>query len=192
MVLNAYARSATDRVVMPIARRLVQAGATANWLTFSGMAATVLGVVVLLTVGPRSGAVVLALATATDAFDGAVARLRGSASPFGAFLDSVCDRVSDAVILGAAAWLVRDDPLLFGVAIVALAGAMLTSYVRAKAESLGWDATVGIIERPERVMIIVLAFFFELVPLGLWVLAVGALVTVGQRFRVVLAQVDRT
>lgn len=192
MVLNAYARSATDRVVMPIARRLVQAGATANWLTFSGMAATVLGVVVLLAVGPRSGAVVLALATATDAFDGAVARLRGSASPFGAFLDSVCDRVSDAVILGAAAWLVRDDPLLFGVAIVALAGAMLTSYVRAKAESLGWDATVGIIERPERVMIIVLAFFFELVPLGLWVLAVGALVTVGQRFRVVLAQVDRT
>lgn len=192
MVLNAYARSATDRVVMPIARRLVQVGATANWLTFSGMAGTFVGVAVLLTVGPRSGAVVLALATAVDAFDGAVARLRGSSSPFGNFFDSVCDRVSDAAILGAAAWLVRDDPLLFTVAIVALAGAMLTSYVRAKAESLGWDATVGIIERPERVMIIVLAFFFELVPLALWVLAIGSVVTVAQRFRVVLRQVDRT
>lgn len=192
MVLNAYARSATDRLVMPIARRLVQAGATANWLTFCGMAGTFVGVGVLLAVGPRSGAVVLALATAVDAFDGAVARLRGSSSPFGNFFDSVCDRASDAAILGAAAWLVRGDPLLFTVAIVALAGAQLTSYVRAKAESLGWDATVGIIERPERVMIIVLAFFFELVPLALWVLAVGSLVTVAQRFRTVLRQVDRT
>lgn len=192
MVLNAYARTATDRVVLPIARGLVSAGATANWLTFTGMVLTLVGVAVVLGVGPRVGAAVLALATALDAFDGTVARLRGSSSPFGAFYDSVCDRVSDAALFGGLAWLVRDDPLLFVVAIVALAGAQITSYIRAKAESLGWDATVGVIERPERVIIVVLAVFFDLVPLALWVLALGALVTIGQRVVAVLRQVDRT
>jgi len=191
VAINAYARAVTDRLVVPIARGLVRIGVTPNWLTFFGLVTTLLGVVAVLRYG-RVGAFVLALGTATDAFDGSVARLRSSASRFGAFYDSVTDRVSDAAILGAAVWLVRDDPLLFGVAMVALAGAQLTSYVRAKAESLGWTATVGVIERPERMAIIVLGIGFDLLAPALWLLAIGSLVTVAQRLRAVLSQAEST
>ncbi|MDQ3708182.1 MAG: CDP-alcohol phosphatidyltransferase family protein [Actinomycetota bacterium] len=191
MAINAYARAVTDRLVVPIARGLVRIGVTPNWLTFFGLVTTLLGVVAVLRYG-RVGAFVLALGTATDAFDGSVARLRSSASRFGAFYDSVTDRVSDAAILGAAGWLVRDDPVLFGVAMVALAGAQLTSYVRAKAESLGWTATVGVIERPERMAIIVLGIGFDLLAPALWLLAIGSLVTVAQRLRAVLSQAEST
>jgi CDP-diacylglycerol--glycerol-3-phosphate 3-phosphatidyltransferase len=191
VAINAYARAVTDRLVVPIARGLVRIGVTPNWLTFFGLVTTLLGVVAVLRYG-RVGAFVLALGTATDAFDGSVARLRSSASRFGAFYDSVTDRVSDAAILGAAVWLVRDDPVLFGVAMVALAGAQLTSYVRAKAESLGWTATVGVIERPERMAIIVLGIGFDLLAPALWLLAIGSLVTVAQRLRAVLSQAEST
>lgn len=191
MAINAYARAVTDRLVVPIARGLVRIGVTPNWLTFFGLVTTLFGVVAVLRYG-RVGAFVLALGTATDAFDGSVARLRSSASRFGAFYDSVTDRVSDAAILGAAVWLVRDDPVLFGVAMVALAGAQLTSYVRAKAESLGWTATVGVIERPERMAIIVLGIGFDLLAPALWLLAIGSLVTVAQRLRAVLSQAEST
>jgi CDP-diacylglycerol--glycerol-3-phosphate 3-phosphatidyltransferase len=189
VALNAHARAVTDRLVLPVARGLVRAGATANWLTFCGLVFTVVGVVIVLRGHAFAGAVVMACATAVDALDGAVARLRGTSSRFGSFYDSVTDRVSDAAIFGAAAWLVRGDPLLFGVAMVALAGAQVTSYVRAKAESLGWDATVGIIERPERVMIIITAIGLGFLEVALWVLAVGSVVTIGQRLAAVLRQV---
>ncbi|MDP9406113.1 MAG: CDP-alcohol phosphatidyltransferase family protein [Actinomycetota bacterium] len=188
MAINAYARAVTDLAVVPIAKGLVRAGATPNWLTFAGLVVTLVGVAVVLAVDPRAGALVLAVGSIVDAFDGTVARLRGSSSRFGAFYDSVTDRVSDAAILGAAAWLVRDDPLLFAVAMVALAAAQITSYVRAKAESLGWDATVGLIERPERMIIVILAIGFGALPLALWVLAAGGLVTIAQRLRAVLRQ----
>lgn len=189
MTLNAYGRQATDRLVLPIARWMARAGMTANWLTSFGMLGTFAGAAVVLAGHPVAGAVVLALATVVDAFDGAVARVRGSQGAFGSFYDSVADRISDAAIFGAVAWLVRDDPLLFGVAIIALAGAQITSYIRAKAESLGWNATVGVLERAERIIIIVLAIGFGLVPIALWVLAIGALITIAQRFRAVLRQV---
>ena len=188
MAINAYARAVTDRIVAPIAKGLVRIGATPNWLTLFGLVATLVGVGLTLALDPLTGGIVMAVGAATDALDGAVARLRGSSGPFGAFYDSVTDRISDAAIFGAAAWLVREDPLLFAVAIVALAAAQLTSYVRAKAESLGWDATVGIIERPERMLLMITAIGLGFVPVALWILAVGGLVTVGQRCVVVFRQ----
>ena len=171
-----------------MARALTRVGVNANALTVGGLVVVLAGVAVILGGEPRWGAAVVAVGVLTDLFDGAVARVRGTAGRLGSFLDSVTDRISDAALLAAAAWLVRDDPLLFAVAMVALAGAQLTSYIRAKAESLGWNATVGIFERAERVIILVLAFFFDLVAIALWVLAVGALVTVAQRLLLVWRQ----
>jgi CDP-diacylglycerol--glycerol-3-phosphate 3-phosphatidyltransferase len=191
VAINAYARAATDRVVVPLARGLVRAGATPNWLTFFGLVTTLVGVAIVLAGAPVVGGLVLVVGAVTDAFDGTVARLRGTSSAFGSFYDSVTDRVADAVIFGAAAWLVRDDPLLFTVAVVALAGAQLTSYIRAKAESLGWDATVGVVERPERMALIIAGLGLGFLPLALWLLAVGALVTVAQRIWAVLQQTRR-
>lgn len=172
----------------PVARALVRVGVTANALTVAGLVLTFAGVAIVLAGDARAGAVVLAVGTATDALDGAVARVRGTASRLGAFYDSVADRVSDAVLLGAAAWIVRDEPVLFAVAVVALGGAQLTSYIRAKAESLGWKATVGVVERAERVIILVIALFLDLLAIALWLLALGSLVTVAQRLRAVRRQ----
>lgn len=188
MALNAYARALTDRVVDPVARGLVRVGATADTLTAAGLIITAAAAAVVIVVDQRLGALVLALGSVLDAFDGAVARLRGTSSTFGAFYDSVADRVSDAIILGTAAWLVRDEPVLFGVAMVALGGAQVTSYIRAKAESLGWNATVGVLERAERVIVVVLGLALDLLPLALWVLAIGALVTIVQRWVAVRRQ----
>ena len=192
MAINAYGRAVTDRIVAPVARVLVRLGATPNWLTFFGLVVALVGVAIVLLGEQFWGAVVMAFGVVVDAFDGAVARLRGSSGPFGAFYDSVTDRVSDAALFGAAAWLVREDPLLFGVAIVAMGAAQLTSYTRAKAESLGWDATVGIIERPERVIILIASIGFGFLPIALWVLALGGLITVGQRMVAVVRQAHAT
>ena len=188
MTLNAYARPLTNRLAMPVAKGLVRLGATPNWLTCVGLLFVLVGVGIVLTGAHGAGAAVMAFATAVDGLDGAVARLRGTANALGSFLDSVSDRVADAAIFGAAAWMVRGDPLLFGVAIVALAAALITSYIRAKAESLGWEATVGVVERPERMVVLILGIGFGLVPVALWLLAVGGLVTVAQRMWCVVRQ----
>lgn len=188
MALNAYARAATDRLLTPVGRTMARMGLTANSMTGAGVVLTVAGVAVVLAGHHRSGAWVLAFATATDAFDGIVARERGTAGPLGAFLDSLADRIGEALIFGTVAWLVRDDPVLFGLAVFVLGGAQVTSYIRAKAESLGWNATVGVLEHAERVIIIIIAIHFALIPLALWVLAVGVAVTVVQRLRVVIRQ----
>lgn len=188
MVLNAHARSVTDRVVVPIGRGLVRLGATPDALTTFGLLATFVGAAVVVSGHHLVGALVLAVATATDALDGTVARLRGCVSRWGSFYDSVSDRISDVVLFGAALWLVRDTVALFVVGLVALGTALLTSYIRAKAESLGWQASVGLLERPERVIILVPGIGLGLVPLALWVLAVGGVVTVAQRLRTVRQQ----
>jgi CDP-diacylglycerol--glycerol-3-phosphate 3-phosphatidyltransferase len=188
VVLNAYVRTTTDRVVVPLGRGLVRLGATPNGLTTFGLVLTCVGAAVVVRGQLFVGALILAVATAADAFDGTVARLQGRVTKWGAFYDSVSDRVGDVMLFGAAMWLVRDDPVLFVVALIALGAALLTSYIRAKAESLGWNATVGLMERPERVMILIAAIGFDLLTPALWVLAVGAVITVAQRLRVVMAQ----
>lgn len=180
-MLNAHARKLTDRAVLPIARGMARAGVTPNWLTFVGLALTVTGMGVVLAGATVPGAAVLAVGLLTDAFDGSVARVRGIDGPFGSFYDSVADRVGDAVIFAGLAWLVLPDPWLFAAAMVAFGTAMLTSYIRAKAESLGWSATVGVFERAERVLLVVLALVFDFVGLAVVVLAVGGAITVGQR-----------
>lgn len=188
MAVNAYARSTTDRIVVPIGRVLVALGVTANSLTFLGLVLVLVGMAVVLTGRPFTGAAIAGFAAVLDALDGTVARLRGTSGQLGSFLDSVTDRLSDAAMFGVVAWLVRDDPLLFAVVVVALAAAQVTSYMRAKAESLGWDATVGLIERPERVFLLLAAIGLGFVPVAMWILAVGGAVTVVQRWVAVVRQ----
>lgn len=188
MALNAYARALTDRVADPFARAFHRMGLPANVLTIGGLCVVIAGVALVVTGRPRSGAAVILFGSLLDAVDGPVARLRGTDGKLGAFADSVTDRTADVALFGGAAWLLRAEPLGFAVAIVAFGGAQLTSYVRARAEALGWDATVGVFERAERVFVLVLAFFFELVPVAIWILAVGSLVTIGQRLMAVTRQ----
>jgi len=187
-VLNAHARTLTDRAVQPIGRALARLGLTPNALTTAGLLVTLAGVAVVVSGRPVVGATVMAAGLVLDAFDGAVARLSGRSTLLGAFYDSVADRVADVAMLGALVWLVLPSPLGFAVGMTALATALLTSYVRAKAESLGLTATVGVLERAERVVIVLLGLWLDLVAVALWVLAIGGVVTVLQRVVVVWRQ----
>jgi hypothetical protein len=97
------------------------------------------------------------------------------------------------VILGGIAWWLRDQPRLFALAVVALVAAQVTSYVRAKAEAIDLDCSVGILERAERAILLMLALLFHrwLLEPVLWLLAVGGTVTVVQRIHHVWCQIDR-
>lgn len=189
MAIKANFSEAVEMVVGPIGRVLSRIGLTPNMLTTMGMVLT--GVAAWLVVSGRlvTAALVLALGGLADTFDGAVARARGTSSPFGGFYDSVSDRVSDGVILSALMWVTRDDGLLFGVTAVALVTALGTSYVRSRAEAIGVDCSIGMVERAERAILVLVALLVEplFVPV-LWILAAGGLATMLQRVLHVRAQ----
>jgi CDP-diacylglycerol--glycerol-3-phosphate 3-phosphatidyltransferase len=139
----------------------------------------------------RAGLLLLVLTAVPDVLDGAVAKASGTASPRGAFFDSVIDRVSDALLLGGVAWyLASTQPGRIAVLPLAvLGGSMLVSYERAKAESLNFDARGGLMERAERLMFLAFGLLFEslLVPV-LWVMLALTAVTAVQRFAKVWRQ----
>ena len=139
----------------------------------------------------RAGLLLLILCAVPDLLDGAVAKASGTASPRGAFFDSVADRVSDALLLGGVAWfLASNHPGRIAVLPMAvLAASMLVSYQRAKAEALGYNANGGIMERAERLIALSFGLLFDslLIPV-LWVMLVLTLVTAGQRFALVWRQ----
>jgi phosphatidylglycerophosphate synthase len=118
-----------------------------------------------------------------DVIDGAVARARGENSPFGAVLDSVTDRAADAFIyIGAVLYFYRiGQPLYVFVTMVALAGALMVSYTRARAENTIIDCKVGFAERGERMVLLLLALFFNKLGAGMWMLAGLAWLTTLQR-----------
>jgi phosphatidylglycerophosphate synthase len=118
-----------------------------------------------------------------DLMDGPVARKQGRVSEFGAFLDSILDRYADLVIfLGLLVYYARVNRFLYAVVVgIAMAGAVMISYAEARAESLTKTARVGFWERPERIVLIILAALANRMPLALWILAIGPNITVIHR-----------
>jgi phosphatidylglycerophosphate synthase len=185
--------SSVEAITTPIGRGLAKTGVTPNTLTTLGILLTAAAAVLVATGHPVIGGWLLIAGGLMDTFDGAVARASRTATPFGSFYDSVSDRVSDGLILGGIAWWLRDDPRQFALVIVALVGAQVTSYVRAKAESIDLDCSVGILERAERAILLIIGLLFHrwLLEPVLWLLAVGSTVTVVQRVHHVWCQIDR-
>jgi len=146
------------------------------------------------------GGLVLTVAGFFDVFDGALARASGKVYRYGAFLDSTVDRYSEGVVyLGILIYFLRHhDGLQPIIVLIALAGSFLVSYVRARAQSLGFTCDVGILARPERVVIIVAGLLLESIgiKIGPWtpltvallILAVGTNFTAVQRVWVVWQQ----
>ena len=118
-----------------------------------------------------------------DVIDGAVARAIGQNSPFGAVLDSVTDRVADALIyIGVVLYFYRtEQPLYVIVTLAALAGSLMVSYTRARAENTVVDCKVGFAERGERIVLLLLALFFNKLGAGMWILAGLSWLTTLQR-----------
>jgi CDP-diacylglycerol--glycerol-3-phosphate 3-phosphatidyltransferase len=124
-----------------------------------------------------------------DMIDGAMARARGYSTPFGAVLDSTCDRIADGALFAAITWwcLVSGQHALGVTALVCLVAGQVISYVKARAEGAGLTADGGLVERPERLILALVGTGFEglgipfALATGLWLLAVGSVWTVGQR-----------
>lgn len=177
-----------DRATKPVGEVLRRAHVTPNELTLFGLLMSVGGAIAI-----GSGHLVWGIASlfATglpDLFDGPLAKATGSTSVRGAFLDSVADRAADAFLFGGLAWYLasRHSPHAAVLALAILAVAMLVSYERAKAESLGIAAKGGLMERAERFIALGLALLFPsvMVPI-LWAILGLTVLTAAGRFAAV-------
>lgn len=178
-------RDRVDRWSEPAARLLFRIRLRPNSLTVLGLLFSILAALAFAANQVRTGALLLLAAGAADLLDGALARVSGRATPFGAFLDSVLDRYSDLIVLGGLVLLfVRLGHLReLLLTLATLVGSIMVSYTRARAESIGADCEVGLMERGERMVCLIigaLAPSLFLTP-ALWVLAIGSNLTALQR-----------
>jgi CDP-diacylglycerol--glycerol-3-phosphate 3-phosphatidyltransferase len=181
-MLSHYKASLT-RLGDPVARALLRAHVRPNHLTMLGLGVSIVAAGALAQGRLRVGAVLLALAGLFDFFDGSLARLANSVSAFGAFLDSVVDRYSDLVVLlGVVLYYHRaaDTTGVF-LTMVALVGTIMTSYTKARAQSIGVACEIGLIERPERLIVLIAGATFNLLTPAMIALAVLTNLTALQR-----------
>ncbi len=188
-------RTAVDRALIPIGVSLRRTGITADMVTITGILMAGAAAYFIGQGWFRLGVLFLALTGVPDALDGAVAKASGTSSDRGAFFDSVSDRLTDAMLFGGVAWyLASNEPGRIMMLPVAIMGvAMMVSYQRAKAESLGFDAKGGIMERAERFIVLGIGLLFNefLIPI-LWVMLALTAVTAIQRFAKVWKQASKT
>jgi phosphatidylglycerophosphate synthase len=150
-------------VADPVARLLLRANVRPNQLTVAGLGVSILAGYAFFQGHLRLAAALLTVAGLFDFFDGSLARLAGSESAFGAFLDSVIDRYSDLVVLlGIVLFFERSDGTV-GVffTMATLVGATMVSYTKARAQSIGVSCEIGLMERPERMIVLIAGGVFQ-------------------------------
>ncbi|MCE0766646.1 CDP-alcohol phosphatidyltransferase family protein [Pseudonocardia kujensis] len=190
-MLNVVARVHVNRVTDPIGRALVGRGITPDVVTVVG---TVGASAAALWFLPRGELIVapfvITLFVLLDLVDGAMARARGRGTPFGAVLDSTCDRIADGALFAGVTWWclgVGEERTLGIAAMTCLVCAQLISYVKARAEGAGLGADGGLVERAERLIVVLVGIFLQGIGVPyalhvlLWGLAAASVWTVGQR-----------
>jgi CDP-diacylglycerol--glycerol-3-phosphate 3-phosphatidyltransferase len=193
-MLNAL-RPVLTRLLTPVGVALARTPITPNMITVAGTVGVSASALSMFPIGYLfPGAATCTLFVFTDMLDGVLARLKGTSGTWGAFLDSTMDRVGDAsVFSGLVIWFMLGghNALLAGVTLFCLVSGLLVSYVRARAEGLGLRADVGLVERPERLIIGLTSVGLNglgvpyVMVFGLWGLAVASAFTLGQRMRAV-------
>jgi CDP-diacylglycerol--glycerol-3-phosphate 3-phosphatidyltransferase len=167
----------------PLARLISRTGISPNFLTVIGFVLTVGAAYVLARGHLQIGGVLLAVAGTFDALDGTLARLTDRKSRFGAFLDSIIDRLSEAVIyLGLLVHYIQHSGRQESFLIYAtLVGSLMVSYTRARAESIGIECKRGILTRFERAVVLVIGLILNQMLITLWIMAVLSNFTALQR-----------
>lgn len=170
-------------VLDPLGRFFLSLGLTPNMMTALGLLGNIAGGYYLARGELLIGGIFVAVMSPIDALDGTMARLRGEASDWGAFVDSVTDRYSELIIFGGLLYhfLTGGDVTGGMLVFAAASGSVLVSYVRARAEGLGFEAKVGLLTRAERYLVLAPALVFDQLTLGLVILAVFANFTALQR-----------
>ncbi|MFT3895497.1 MAG: CDP-alcohol phosphatidyltransferase family protein [Anaerolineales bacterium] len=170
-------------VLDPLGGFFNRLGLTPNMMTMLGLIGNTVGAVFLARGEMLTGGLFVLLMTPIDALDGTMARLRGEASDFGAFVDSVSDRYSELIIYGGLLYHFLTVGNRLGGMLVfgAAAGSVLVSYVKARAEGLGYQAKVGLLTRAERYLVLAPSLVLNQLFIGLGILAIFANFTALQR-----------
>ena len=187
-------RAAYTKLSRPLARTALRAGLTPDSITIMGTAGSVLGALALFPTGRLfAGFLVVSVFVLADMLDGAMARERGYGTRFGAVLDATCDRLADGAIFCGLLWWatfgLHNAPLAVAT-MICLVTSQVISYIKARAEASGLRGDGGLIERPERLLIVLLGAGLSDLPLfplpagldvAMWLLAAGSMITVVQR-----------
>jgi CDP-diacylglycerol---glycerol-3-phosphate 3-phosphatidyltransferase len=188
--LELFLRRIFKGILDSIAGFLLKIGLTPNAVTILGVVLSA-GVAVLIGMGHITWAgILIVIAAPMDALDGSMARLKGISSSFGAFLDSVTDRYSEMIILGGLLYyyLHLGNSVACILVFLSAVGSIMVSYTKARAESLGFSAKVGILTRVERVLVLAPCLIFNIPIVALWILAVLGNFTAIQRILFVRKQ----
>jgi CDP-diacylglycerol--glycerol-3-phosphate 3-phosphatidyltransferase len=188
--LTDYLRLWFKWVLDPLGGFFNRLGITPNTMTMLGLLGNAVGAYYLARGEMLTGGLFVLLMTPIDALDGTMARLRGESSDFGAFVDSVTDRYSELIIYaGLLYYFLSQGQALGGLLVFgAAAGSVLVSYVKARAEGLGYEAKIGLLTRVERYIVLAPSLVFNQVILGLAIIAIFANITALQRIWHVRAQ----
>lgn len=188
-MLNARIRPYWDRYMQPVGAAIARTKLSPDVVTVIGVGIQGVGSFFILQGRLVVAGFVTLLAGVADVLDGAIAKAGRKGSRWGALFDSTTDRLTDALIFVALAWLYgvspdhpgRESTWIALLALVALVSSYLVSYVKARAEGLGFECNVGVAERAERVLIVVAGLVFDIVPVALAVLAALSVFTFFQR-----------
>lgn len=201
--IQQWGRHLVTQFIRPMARL----GITPNMLTGIGLLLSLLTAVVIAQGFLFTGGLLVLLAGVFDMFDGAMARVQHTATPFGAFFDSTLDRYSESIILFGLLWYTLQRPANFRDVLwptsheqtwmilfiyISIVGSLMVSYTKARAEGLGIECKVGLLARPERVVLLAIGLLFGA---SIWILALLAVfsnVTAVQRIFVVWQSTQRT
>jgi CDP-diacylglycerol---glycerol-3-phosphate 3-phosphatidyltransferase len=191
-------RAAFARLTTPTARACLRVGLTPDAVTILGTVVAVVGALTLFPMGKLfAGTLVVWFFVLFDMLDGAMARERSGGTRFGAVLDATCDRISDGAVFCGLLWWIAfglHDKLLVVATLICLVTSQVISYIKARAEASGLRGDGGIIERPERLIIVLVGagvsdFPFvawpPALPVAMWLLAAASLVTCAQRLHTV-------
>ena len=174
----------------PIGGFLNRIGLTPNTVTLLGVFGNIIAAFFVARGQITVGGIIMLIVWPIDALDGTMARLRGEASDWGAFVDSVSDRYSELIILGALLYYfaMSNQHAAEIVTFAAAAGSILVSYVKARAEAQSFSAKEGLLTRAERYFVLGPALAFNIPVIGVWIIAILANFTALQRIWVVRAQ----
>lgn len=185
-----FLRARFKGILEPIAGFLNRVGMMPNTATLLGLMGTTIGAVFLAAGQITIGGLIILIAAPMDALDGTMARLRGESSEFGAFVDSVTDRYAELVIFGGLLFYYLQNQNWLGAILtyLAAAGSVLVSYIRARAQSVGFETKIGIFTRVERYLVLIPCLIFNLPIIAVAVIGLFANITAFQRIWHVRAQ----
>jgi len=191
-------RAAYAKLSRPIAKAALWMGLTPDSVTIIGTAGTVIAALTLFPIGQLWwGAFAVFVFVLADMLDGAMARESGGGTRFGAVLDATCDRIADGAIFAGLLWWAAvgmHNASLMVATLICMVTSQVISYIKARAEASGLSGDGGLIERPERLIIVLVGAGFTGLPflhapwllhVAMWVLAVASVITLGQRLHAV-------